>query len=205
MTDFCNLCPSKLRFFYQLTIYAMKITRKTALQSLFGAFITLPALANRQQMKDLASFKEEFLPAWKRSMDYTLAVFNQIPEEKLDFKYTPESFSFRTQFVHCINFTSGQISGRFGVKDPYEKPTKPWKDLTKAELATEIKGFYAWIEKVVKETPAAKLLEMENFAGDSIPKWRFFYAMENHIIHHRGQAICYVRLCGITPESYVGW
>ncbi|MCU0354066.1 MAG: DinB family protein [Cytophagales bacterium] len=29
--------------------------------------------------------------------------------------------------------------------------------------------------------------------------------MENHIIHHRGQAIVYLRLKGIRPEGYVGW
>lgn len=180
----------------------MKISRKHAIQSILSA-IAFPAIAGKAE-KDLTAFKAEFLVAWKRSQEYTLVVFNQMPEAKLDFKYTPESFSFRTQFVHCINFTSGQISSRFEIKDPYEKPIT-WSKLTKAELATEIKGFYEWIEQVVKETPNAKLLETEVFSGDDVPKWRLLYAMENHIIHHRGQAICYLRLCGVTPEGFVGW
>lgn len=171
---------------------------------MLSSVVALPVLAHTQPEKDLQAFKEEFLVAWKRSKEYTLVVFNQMPETKLDFKYTPESFSFRTQFVHCINYTAGQVSARLGVPDPYEKP-KPWGKLSKAEVAAEIGKFYDWVEQVVKDIAPAKLLEVETFAGDDIPKWRLLYAMENHIIHHRGQAICYVRLCDITPEGYVGW
>jgi uncharacterized damage-inducible protein DinB len=29
--------------------------------------------------------------------------------------------------------------------------------------------------------------------------------MENHIIHHRGQAIVYLRLNGVKPKGYFGW
>jgi uncharacterized damage-inducible protein DinB len=66
-------------------------------------------------------------------------------------------------------------------------------------------GFYDWVEKVVTETHTEKLLQMENYAGGQIPIWRLFCALENHIIHHRGQAICYLRLNGVTPEGYIGW
>jgi uncharacterized damage-inducible protein DinB len=179
------------------------MNRKTALKAILST-AALPTLASTRQSADLAAFKSEFVAAWKRSLDYTMAIFNQMPEAKLDYKYTPDAFSFRTQFVHCINFTSGQLSGRLGISDPYEKPVA-WGKLSKAELATEIKNFYAWVETAVQQTPTAKLLEKDNFAGDDIPKWRLFYALENHIIHHRGQAICYLRLCGITPEGYIGW
>ncbi|RZM10040.1 MAG: DinB family protein, partial [Pedobacter sp.] len=30
-------------------------------------------------------------------------------------------------------------------------------------------------------------------------------AMDNHIIHHRGQCMVYLRMNGITPEGYLGW
>lgn len=181
------------------------MNRKIALKSIVGSVLAVPSLAKSTSPAfDPDAFRSEFVAAWKRSLDYTLAVFNQMPETKLDFKYTPEAFSFRTQFVHCINFTSGQLAGHLEASDPYEKPIS-WGKLSKGELAAEIKKFYEWVEALVKQVPASKLLETTNFAGDDIPKWRLFYALENHIIHHRGQAICYVRLCGVVPESYVGW
>lgn len=186
----------------------MKITRKNALKSLLGTFISLPALANRDEKKDLLGFKEEFATAWKSSMDYTLKIFNQMPEDKFEFKYTPESFSFRTQFVHCITFTTAQLCGRLNIQNPYDEKEKQngyWAKLSKIELETELKGFYAWVEKTVFETKPEKLMQGEAYAGDKIPVWRLFYALENHIIHHRGQAICYLRLNGITPIGYIGW
>lgn len=182
----------------------MKISRTTVLQSLFGTLISVPVFSTSRSKKELQAFREEFGIAWKRSQDYTLTVFNQMPEEHMDFQYTPESFSFRTQFVHCITFTAMQLAGRLEIKNPYEMK-QDWGKLTKTQLANELNGFYAWVEKVVGETAPERLAKEEGFAGGKIQVWRFFYAMENHIIHHRGQAICYLRLKGVTPEGYVGW
>lgn len=189
---------------YKNFIKHTKMNRKTVLQSLLGMAISLPAFSALRSKKELKAFKDEFSPAWKSSLNYTLTVFNQMPEEHLDFRYTPESMSFRTQFVHCITFTASQLAGRLEISNPYENK-KDWGKLSKAQVADEIKGFYGWVEKVVGETTVEKLAKEEGFAGGKIQVWRFFYAMENHLIHHRGQAICYLRLKGITPEGYVGW
>ena len=182
----------------------MKISRKTVLQSLLGSLISVPVFSASRSKKELKAFLEEFSPAWKRSQEYTLTGFNQMPEEHLDFHYTPEAMTFRTQFVHCITFTAMQLAGRLEIKNPYENK-KDWGKLTKAQVADELKGFYAWVEKVAGETSPERLSKQEGFAGGKIQAWQFFYAMENHIIHPRGQAICYLRLKGITPEGYVGW
>ena len=99
----------------------MKITRKTLLKTLTAGLITIPSFGKSRIEKDLLGFKAEFADAWKRSEEYTLTVFNQMPEEKLEFRYTPESFSFRTQFVHCITFTAVQLCGRLSISNPYEK------------------------------------------------------------------------------------
>jgi len=156
--------------------------------------------------KDIVSFKQEFLRAWKRSEDYTLTVFEQMPEQHLNFKYTPESFSFRFQFVHCIIFTANQVAVRMGIPFPYENRKRDyWDKCTKAEISKELHDFYAWVAKTVQEASVEKLLEEEKFAGDTIAKWQLMMALENHIIHHRGQAIVYLRLKGVTPVGYVGW
>ncbi|MBC8110246.1 MAG: DinB family protein [Verrucomicrobia bacterium] len=184
----------------------MQITRKNALKALLASFLSLPVFGESSEKKDLKIFKEEFFSAWQRSEIYTLTVFNQMPEEYFDFRYTPEAFSFRTQFVHCITFTAAQLSGRFAVKNPYEEKKKEyWSKLSKKEIEAEISGFYAWVKAFVSEAKSDWLTAKEDFAGGKIPKWRFLYAMENHIIHHRGQAIVYLRLKGIIPEGYIGW
>jgi uncharacterized damage-inducible protein DinB len=185
----------------------MKINRKTAIKTLFlGGITTLPVLGKKKQEKDFLGFKDEFALAWNSSKEYTLKIYNQMPEDKMEYKYTPESFSWRTQFVHCIVFTAGQLSGRLNISNPYDNKSKDfWKILNKNQLETELNNFYAWVEKTVSETSVENLLQVEGYAGGNIPIWRLFYALENHIIHHRGQAICYLRLNGITPIGYIGW
>ena len=182
----------------------MKISRKTALKSLSACIVSIPAFAATYSTKD--QFLEDFTAAWKSSKEATLKIFNQMPEDKLDWKYTPESFSFRTQFVHCINFSVSQLTSRLKIKSPYEKNKgELWSKFNKEELATEIGKFYDWLLEVAKNTKPERLVEMEPYAGGEIPMWRLFYVIDNHIIHHRGQVICYLRLNDITPASYNGW
>lgn len=181
----------------------MKMNRKKALGTLLlGGF----ALTGMGKTSEKTKFITEFEAAWKNSREYTLKIFNQMPEDKLDFKYTPESFSWRTQFVHCINFSAAQLCGRLLLENPFEKREKGfWKEISKTQLETELNAFYDWVNKVVNELPDETLNKKEAYSGDDIPVWRLFYALENHIIHHRGQAICYLRLNGITPIGYIGW
>lgn len=186
----------------------MKISRKTAIKTVLASAISVPAFSKLNSEKDLVGFRDEFVSAWKSSRDYTLKIYNQMPEDKMEWKYTPESFSWRTQFVHCITFTAAQLCGRLNIQNPHDEKEKKkdfWKSLSKTELEKELNEFYDWVEKTVLETSTEKFLQMEAYSGDKIPVWRLFYALENHIIHHRGQAICYLRLNGITPAGYIGW
>lgn len=173
---------------------------------LFANSADTPPTKDLKPVKDIVAFKQEFLRAWKRSEDYTITIFEQMPEEKLLYKYTPESFTFAFQFIHCIIFSANHVSVRLGVRNPYEKRKRDaWDGITKAQLGKELHDFYAWVRTVVSEAPPKTLLEEEKFAGDTIPKWQLLLALENHIIHHRGQAIVYLRLNGVTPEGFVGW
>jgi uncharacterized damage-inducible protein DinB len=184
----------------------MNINRKTALKTLIFSTLGLPGLANKKKAKN--EFSQQFASAWKSSESYTLRLFKQMPEDKLDWKYTPESFSWRTQFVHCITFNTAQLCGRLKIENPTEAKSKIkdyWKTLSKADLEKELKEFYAWVGKIATETSPETLEKMEPYAGEDIPVWRLFYALENHIIHHKGQAICYLRLNNITPIGYIGW
>ncbi len=64
---------------------------------------------------------------------------------------------------------------------------------------------YAFIRQSIQNLSKDELLLDCDFAGDTIPVWRLFYALENHIIHHRGQCVVYLRLKGVIPKGYYGW
>ena len=183
----------------------MKISRNAALKTLGLGLASGSALATS---KTNSAFKEDFLEAWKSSQKYTMELYDQMPERLMDWKYTPESFSWRLQFVHCIIFNSSQFAARLDIEDPWEKITMKggfWSKLSKEKLSDEIVKFYDWVRKVALESSDEKLAEITSFGSGDMPLWRLFYALENHILHHRGQAVCYLRLNGITPIGYVGW
>ncbi|ADQ17167.1 DinB family protein [Leadbetterella byssophila] len=184
----------------------MKVTRKSAIKTLGLIGFSANVLGNNKE--EFSAFREEFKVAWRSSRKYTLELYNQMPEKLMDYKYTPESFSWRTQFVHCIIFNAAQLAMRCEIHDPFDERTLKaghWKSRKKKQLEADLHEFYDWVEKTVDTLPDEKLKEMTSFGSEDIPVWRLFYALENHIIHHRGQAVCYLRLNGITPIGYVGW
>lgn len=153
-----------------------------------------PALALRQELQ----------AAWNRSETMTLTNVEQMPPEFFAFKYTDEAMTFSEQWRHCVIYTCGQLAGRTGVENPYEDINLPVQ-MPKADVIKELKNMYAFVQKSVEELSDEKLLMDCEFAGDTIPIWRLFYALENHIIHHRGQCVVYLRLNGITPKGFYGW
>ncbi|MEO0528898.1 MAG: DinB family protein, partial [Bacteroidota bacterium] len=101
-------------------------------------------------------------------------------------------------------YTCGQLAGRAGIKNPYENVTLPVQ-MSKEDIVKELKNMYTYVRRSIRELPNEKLLSNCDFAGDAIPVWRLFYAMENHIIHHRGQCLVYLRLNGVVPKGFYGW
>lgn len=178
--------------------------RLTFLRNLLGAGLLPAVTLARPATTEAERIRGELLQAWAMSERTTLVTAGQMPAEGYEFKYTPEAMTYAEQWRHCCLFTAGQLAGRLGVANPYETRKLP-KAMTKAEVLEELKTLYAFVRKTIETVPDAKLLETDDFMGGKIPNWRLLYAMENHIIHHRGQCMVYLRLKGIAPEGYLGW
>lgn len=175
--------------------------RKSFLTTIFG--LAGASWVFGKKPKEI-SRKTELLQAWEASRKTTLAIVEQITEEFVSFKYTPEAMSFAEQFRHCAVFTFGQIAGRLEFKNPFEGE-RPKVDLNKLETIEITKMMYETVMAWILQLSEEQMTQEIDFGGEKMPVWRLFYAMENHIIHHRGQAICYLRLKGITPKGYFGW
>ena len=173
-----------------------------------GLWGLLPALGlkslNSAEKLNGRDLKQELLAAWLRSEKMTLANMEQMPPEFFEFKYTEEAMTFTEQWRHCVVYTCGQLASRAGVKNPYEGIKLPVQ-MPKKEIIGEIKKMYTFVRESIVGLSNDKLLSTCEFAGEEMPIWRLFYALENHIIHHRGQCIVYIRLNGIKPKGYYGW
>lgn len=163
--------------------------------------------AQQTQADSIAARRQELLKAWQASQAYTLTIVDQMPEQYFGFRYTPEAMTFAEQWRHCCIFTCNQLAGQLDLKgNPYEDDTQnPPVEMRKEAVVAELNKMYAYVFQVIRTLPEEKLYAPVEFAGDTIPGWRLLYAMENHIIHHRGQCVVYLRLKGTTPVGYVGW
>lgn len=185
------------------------MNRLTFLKNLLGTGLLPAAALARPVAIDLESeaqrVRRELLEAWTMSEKITLITVGQMPAESFDFKYTPEAMSFAEQWRHCCQFTTTLLAARLSIADPYKTGRDLSKAVTKQQVLDEVKALYAFMRQTITTIPDAKLFEQDDFVGGMIPNWRYLYAMENHIIHHRGQCMVYLRLNGITPEGYLGW
>ncbi len=148
--------------------------------------------------------REELIAAWHRSESMTMTNVKQMPSEFFIFKYTDEAMTFSEQWRHCVIYTCGQLAARLGIVNPYENVKLPVQ-MSKEDVIKELENMYLFVRRSIKELSEEKLFSECEFAGKTIPVWRLFYAMENHIIHHRGQCVVYLRLNGVVPKGFYGW
>ncbi|MEL6533954.1 MAG: DinB family protein [Bacteroidota bacterium] len=148
--------------------------------------------------------KQELTAAWLRSEKMTLTSMEQMPPDFYTFQYTEEAMTFSEQWRHCVIFTCGQLAVRTGIENPYKEKKLPVQ-MPKEQVLGEIKNMYAFIRQSIQELSMDQLQTICEFAGDNIPVWRLLYALESHIVHHRGQCVVYLRLNGVIPKGYYGW
>ncbi|MDN5204860.1 DinB family protein [Fulvivirgaceae bacterium BMA10] len=152
------------------------------------------------------SFAQEFLPKWQRARDYTIKVAELMPEEHYDFKVTEDIFSFREQLQHITrNFSSLQYYITGERKNPLADTN--FENMSKKEIIKSLKNGFSFIEGLLNKTNDADASQEVNFFARDVymTKKGVFELLRNHVTHHRGQAIIYLRLQGIKPPRYVGW
>jgi len=151
-----------------------------------------PIVANDWIVQDL-------IEKWKGNKKYMLAVLEAMPAEHYDFKVTEDVRSFGEQAEHIINGFSYQ----WGPTELAELPKVDAAD--KASLiASYERTFNAILAQFETIDGSSLNAEAEMWYGPST-KLRNLNLMDNHMAHHRGQMVVYLRMKGIKPPRYIGW
>jgi uncharacterized damage-inducible protein DinB len=119
-----------------------------------------------------------------------------VPEDKYDFKPTPEVRSFRDQFVHIIEenyFFMGAVTG--------ERQNPPANLRTKAEIVKALNDSYDYGAKVLAGLNDRTALEMVQRGQRQFPRWSMALANIVDNMDHYGNLVVYMRLNGIVPPS----
>ncbi len=78
--------------------------------------------------------------------------------------------------------------------------------MTSKELIKEalVDFFDTFLEKI-ETMDENKLQEIEDVWYGKSTRYQIANIMDNHLSHHRGQMVVYLRLKNIKPPSYLGW
>ena len=132
--------------------------------------------------------KESLLSLIENSRTYTFAVAEAMPENLDSFKPAADTWSFMEQLHHIA----------YGIewwKDNYVKGVKiAWEPPAISKSRKEVVDYLGKAYDSLKDAVNKATMSDDLIKG--------FFATLDHITHHRGQLIVYLRCNGITPPEY---
>ncbi|MFC4097352.1 DinB family protein [Euzebyella saccharophila] len=151
-------------------------------------------------------FIDDFLVRLENSKKYMVLVAEMIPEESFHFKPAPGSLSFAENLLHigfAMDFHSQTLLGERAPKDWQTDTIFKTDGKSKKEMITLIeKTFDETITFLKKFNPENFGDELDYF-GHTRNKRQIILLLSDHITHHRGQMLVYLRLNNIVPPRYV--
>ncbi len=148
-------------------------------------------------------FIKEFEKKWKNAAEYTIEMAEAMPEEFYDFKPAEDSRTFEDQLLHMMS-NMVWLSSSYLSNSTFSGDLKK-EDYTKEEIVALLKEATNFSAQVVSNMVAGDLEHEVDFFAGPMTKRQILVLMNDHLTHHRGQIIVYLRIKGIKPPRYRGW
>ncbi len=163
-------------------------------------FILLVSTTSAQNDPWLA----DFLERWEQSKAYMLAVAEAMPEEKYGFKPTVEMMGFGEQLMHIALVIEWHAHSRFaGLETPFRQDAYKVDGMDKSSILKVMEKEFDNASQLIIDFEDARLSEKGNYGGFSRTRRQFLLLLADHVSHHRGQLLVYLRLNDIPPPNYV--
>jgi uncharacterized damage-inducible protein DinB len=174
--------------------------------ALFAVAFALPAHAQDAMKKDAAvkpadSELKVVLDSWNEIGGKLVAMAEEFPEDKYDFKPTPAQRSFAEQLLHVAGANYFFTNPVMGKEPPAAEDPKRENYKTKANIV-------AFLKKSVADGTAAIQSKGENglnstvpYAGQEARVLDIAYGLIEHSGEHYGQLVVYYRLSGLVPPE----
>jgi uncharacterized damage-inducible protein DinB len=143
------------------------------------------------------------LDSWNDIGRKLIAMAEDFPEDKYDFKATPAQRSFAEQLLHAANANYFFSNPAMGLKPPTEENPKREQYKTKADVVAFVKKAFADGAKAIQQKGDKGLndLIVDPFANQQVrisdAAWEFI----EHSGEHYGQLVVYYRLAGLVPPE----
>jgi uncharacterized damage-inducible protein DinB len=167
---------------------------------LLGAAWLAAAQSGTAQTSFLAPLKTQ----WENTRTLVEGLVAQVPEDKYDFRPTPEVRSFREQFTHLIGENFRFMAQAAGQTPPMEMSAIE-KLTGRDDILQALKDSYDYGAKVWMGMTDQKAMEMiAGRGGQQQLRWAPILANIIDNMDHYGNLVVYVRLNGLVPGRTAG-
>jgi uncharacterized damage-inducible protein DinB len=151
-------------------------------------------------------FIKEYLERLENSRKYLILVSETMPEDKYDFRATPESMSFAENLMHigwAMDWHSQSLMGGREARDWNTDTELKVDDKSKQEMIDKIDETFDKTIAFILNFDINRLDERLDYFGSDRTKRQVMLLLADHITHHRGQMLVSMRLNGLKPPRYV--
>src|SRR6201998_4703398 len=142
------------------------------------------------------------LDSWNEVGRKLIAMAEDFPEDKYDFKPTPAERSFAEQLLHAAGSMYYFTNPAMGQKPPAAEDPKRDQYKTKADIVTFVKKSVADGAAAIQSTGEKGLTtEVVYYPGQKASVLDIAYGLIEHSGEHYGQMVVYYRLAGLVPPE----
>jgi len=171
------------------------------------AIVSFPAHAQdakkEEAVKPADSPSQAVLESWNDIGRKLIAMAEDFPEDKYDFKPTPAQRSFAEQLLHAAGTSYYFVNPVMGKKPPAGEDPKRADYKTKADIVAFVKKSFADGAAAIKSKGDNGMsdLVVDPFAHQQVRISDLAYGFIEHSGEHYGQLVVYYRLSGLVPPE----
>jgi uncharacterized damage-inducible protein DinB len=171
-----------------------------------AAMAAIPAQAQDKKeaaVKPPESPSKVLLDTWNDIGRKLIAMAEDFPEDKYDFKPTPAQRTFADQLLHAAGANYFFINPAMGKAAPKEEDPKRADYKSKADIVAFVKKSFADGSAVIKAKGDKGMSDLlvDPFAHQQMRIYDMAYGFIEHSGEHYGQLVGYYRMAGLVPPE----
>jgi len=153
--------------------------------------------------KPAAGPSQVLLENWNDVGRKLIAMAEDFPEDKYDFKPVPAQRSFAEQLLHAANANYFFTNPALGLKPPAGEDPKREQYKTKAAVVDFVKKSFADSAAAIKQKGDKGMgdLIVDPFANQQVRVSDMAWGLLEHSGEHYGQLVVYYRVAGLVPPE----
>jgi uncharacterized damage-inducible protein DinB len=176
--------------------------------ALAAGLAVMPGLAQdaakkNEPPKPAVGMSQAVLEQWNDIGRKLIAMAEDFPEDKYDFKPSPAQRTFAEQLLHAAGANYFFINIASGEKPPAQEDPSRAKYKTKADVVAFVKKSFddgAAVIKAKGDTGMAGMM-VDPFENKQVRVFDWAYGFMEHSGEHYGQLVVYYRVAGLVPPE----